>query len=106
MLEEILNMNSQIAVGISINDKATFDRLHWFIKKHKPIVKTVFSPDTDSGMIQDILSLKLGKFYLIYRDAMEHEHLRETLPFHEFMGIVRKNFNLSLVGTVSCSDYS
>lgn len=105
MLEEILNMGSQIAVGISINDTATLDRLQWFIKKHKPIVKTVFTPDRDSGMVQDILSLKPGKFYLIYRDAMEHEDLRETLPFHEFMGIVRKDFNSPLVGTVSCSGF-
>src|SRR5512147_671363 len=40
MLEEILDMGGQIAVGISINDTTAFDRLHLFIKKHKPIVKT------------------------------------------------------------------
>lgn len=105
MLEEILDMGSQIAVGISINDTASFDRLQGFIKKHKPIVKTLFSPNRDSGMIQDILSLKPGKFYLIYRDAIEHEDLSGTLPFHEFMGIVRKDFTSPLVGTVSCSGF-
>jgi radical SAM protein with 4Fe4S-binding SPASM domain len=105
LLEKILNMGRQITVGISINDKGTFDRLRWFIKKHKPIIKTVFSPDRDSGMIQDILSLKPRKFYLIYRDAVMHEGLRETLPFHEFMGIIQKDINSSLVGTVSCSGF-
>jgi len=105
LLEEILNMGSQISVGISINDKATLDRLQGFIKKHKPIVKTVFSSDRDFSMVQDILSLKPAKFYLIYRDSMMHQGLGETLPFHEFMKIVRKNINSSLVGMVSCSGF-
>jgi len=105
LLEEILSMGSRIAIGISINDKAAFDHLQLFIKKHKPIVKTVFNPDRDAGMIQDILSLKPRKFYLIFRDALEREGLRETLPFSEFMGIVQKDLNSSLVGTVSCSGF-
>jgi radical SAM protein with 4Fe4S-binding SPASM domain len=105
LLKEILNMGNQINVGISINDKVTFDHLQGFIKKHKPIVKTVFSPDKDFSMVQDILSLKPTKFYLIYRDAMMHQGLRETLPFHEFMKIVQKDINASLVGTVFCSGF-
>jgi radical SAM protein with 4Fe4S-binding SPASM domain len=104
LLEEILGMDSEITVGISINDKSTFDRLQHFIKEHNPIVKTVFSPDGEPSIIQDILALRPKKFYLIYRDAMEHEGLRKTLPFHEFMGIVQ-NFNSFLAGTVFCSGF-
>jgi radical SAM protein with 4Fe4S-binding SPASM domain len=105
LLEEILDMDSHITVGISINDKATFGRLQEFIKKRKPVIKTVFSPDRDSGMIQDILSLNPERFYLIYRDAMEREGLREARPFHEFMRIAQEEFGSSRVGTVFCSGF-
>ncbi len=105
LLEEILDMKIHVTIGISVNNRATLGHVREFIKKHRPIIKTVFSQDRDIGMVQEILSLKPERFYFIYRDAMDHEGLREALSFHEFMRIVQEEFRSFRVGTVFCSGF-
>jgi radical SAM protein with 4Fe4S-binding SPASM domain len=105
VLREIMKLGKTVTVGISVNDRATLDAVRAFIETRQPVVKTVYHPAIDISMIETILSLGPRRYYLLYRDAMEREGLRETLPFHEFRGIVQKEFSSSLVGTVSCSGF-
>jgi radical SAM protein with 4Fe4S-binding SPASM domain len=105
-LEEILEAESQVNVGISINDRATFDRLKGFLKQHKPIVKTVYNSTIDLMLITDILVLGPKKFYLIYRDVMDPDDLHTSVPFYRFMsGAQRRQYDASNVGTVFCSGF-
>ncbi len=105
MLREIMKLGKIVTVGISVNDRATLDVVRAFIEEQHPIVKTVYRPAIDAGMIETILSLGPQRYYLLYRDIMVHEDLREALPFYEFKRIVQKEFSLSRVGTVSCSGF-
>ena len=71
VLGEIMKLGEAVTVGISVNDRETLEQVRGFIQKHKPVVKTVYSPGMDRGMIEEILSLGPKKFYLIYRDALD-----------------------------------
>lgn len=104
-LERILEIGKHTSVGISVNDRETLQKLRAFIGSHHPVVKTVFSPGLDSGMIDDILALHPKRFYLLYRDAMHQEELRSTVPFHRFIETVRSRYSPERVGTVSCSGF-
>ena len=101
-LREIMRIGEAVAVGISVNDRATLDVVGEFIETRQPIVKTVYHPGIDISMVETILSLGPLRYYLLYRDALDHKGMRETLPFHEFREIVQKKFRSPLVGTVSC----
>jgi radical SAM protein with 4Fe4S-binding SPASM domain len=105
VLEEIVGMGSRVTVGISVNDRETLKRVKRFVQAQKPMVKSVFSGHEDPGMINDILALKPKRFYLIYRDALHHDELRDTVPFHEFAAAVEKHFTNEQVGTVFCSGF-
>jgi radical SAM protein with 4Fe4S-binding SPASM domain len=99
-LAQILRTAKSTAVGISINDRETLTHVKEFIGKHKPVVKTVFRSNLDHGMIADILALRPKKFYLLFRDAMDADDLRETVPFDLFFRTVKKKFNPSVTGMV------
>jgi len=105
VLRDIMGIGEDVTVGISVNDRATLDAVRGFIETQHPIVKTVFHTAIDISMVETILSLGPRRYYLLYRDAMESEGLRQTQPFHEFRGIVQKKFSSPLVGTVSCSGF-
>jgi radical SAM protein with 4Fe4S-binding SPASM domain len=94
-----------VNVGISINDRETFGSLKGFIKQHKPVVKTVYSSTVDLKLITDILRLQPKKFYLIYRDVMDPDDLRTSVPFHRFLSFAQQQYNASNVGTVFCSGF-
>jgi radical SAM protein with 4Fe4S-binding SPASM domain len=104
-LEKIIAIGQQVTVGISINDRETLKQVGEFIRIHRPIVKTVFTPDLDAHMIQTILSLKPRKFYLIYRDAGEGGDLNNTIPFHQYISAIEQRYNPGEVGTVYCSGF-
>jgi radical SAM protein with 4Fe4S-binding SPASM domain len=104
-LEEIAIVEDKITIGISINDRETLDHLREYIKKRRPVVKSVFSSGMDQGLIQDILSLDPQFFYLIYRDALDHKELQDTIPFYQFAEEVQHRFSASNVGTVFCSGF-
>jgi radical SAM protein with 4Fe4S-binding SPASM domain len=105
VLQEIMQIGKDVTIGISVNDRSTLNVVSEFIQKQRPIVKTVYHPAMDSRIAETILSLGPRQYYLLYRDAMEHEDLREALPFYEFREIVQKKFSSPLVGTVSCSGF-
>ena len=79
--------------------------LERFVRKHAPVVKSVFGPAMDTGMIQPILSLGPKKFYLIYRDALDPRELEGHVPFHRFVAAVEQRFDARSVGMVFCSGF-
>jgi radical SAM protein with 4Fe4S-binding SPASM domain len=104
-LSRILETAGKTTVGISINDRETLGHLKTFIKKHKPIVKTVFTDSRDYRIVEEILALKPMKFYLLYRDAMGANDLAGTLPFSRFLAEVREKFDPLIVDMVYCSGF-
>jgi radical SAM protein with 4Fe4S-binding SPASM domain len=103
-LERILATAKRTTVGISINDRDTLDRLQPFISQHQPVVKSVYHPSIDSGFVEKILVLKPARFYLLYRDALDHRELSSSVPFDRFLKTVQEQFGSS-IGTVFCSGF-
>ncbi len=103
-LETISKAGTGVTIGLSINDRQTLDQCSAFIRKRRPVVKSILSPLMDTGMINGILSLEPEKFYLIYRDAGDREDLRDAVPFYQFMQAVQR-YNFKNVGTVFCSGF-
>jgi radical SAM protein with 4Fe4S-binding SPASM domain len=104
-LSRILETTKKTTIGISINDRETLGHLKTFIKKHKPIVKTVFSEGMDYRIVEGILALKPMKFYLLYRDAMGADDLADMQPFSRFLAEIREKFDSLVVNTVYCSGF-
>jgi len=104
-LSRILATAGKTMVGISINDRETLARLKKFIKKHKPVVKTVFTAGMDHRMVEEILALQPKKFYLLYQDAMGANDLAGTQPFPLFLTECRDKRDPSIVDTVYCSGF-
>ncbi len=105
VLEEILKSCGSISIGISINDRKTLERLAGFVRKNKVVVKSIFHPSMDEAFIRDILALRSGKFYLIYRDSLDRRDLNETVPFHQFMSVMQQRLSDPRIGTVFCSGF-
>ncbi len=105
VLEDLLDTGNNVTVGLSINDRESLDRLTGFIQKGRVVVKSVFHPVKDETLIHDILALRPKKIYLIYRDALDRKDLHETVPFHQFVSIVKERFGPSQAGTVFCSGF-
>ena len=105
VLGEIMKLGEAVTAGISINDRETLEQVRGFIQKHKPVVKTVYSTGIDSGMIEEILSLRPKKFYFIYRDALVRRELDKTVPFPRFKAAVEQRFPLHQAGMVYCSGF-
>jgi hypothetical protein len=81
MLEEITRGAAYVTVGVSVNDRETLDDVRGFILANRPVVKTVYGPGINRGIIEEILSLGPKKFYLIYRDELARRDLHLTVPF-------------------------
>jgi radical SAM protein with 4Fe4S-binding SPASM domain len=105
MLAEILASTKNTTVGVSVNDRATFEGLKEFIRKHRPVVKTIFARELDHGMVKDILDLRPKKFYLLYRDAMSSGEMESIVSFDLFHKAVTKKFDPSTTGMVYCSGF-
>lgn len=105
VLEEIAGMGPRVTIGISINDRETLTQTGAFIQARSVVVKSLFHPDMDRGIIRDILSLKPKKYYLIYRDALHRSALAATVPFPQFIEEVERQFASEQTGTVFCSGF-
>ena len=105
ILEEISTIDEKVTVGISINDQETLDRCASIIRKHKLVVKSIFSREMDEGLVKGILALTPKKFYLIYRDAVDRKDVQATLPFHRFIDVVQQRYSIKSIGTVFCSGF-
>ena len=105
LLAELSTMDHELTLGISINDKETFERLKAFMLKHRPVVKSLCTPSLDQALVRDILALRPKNYYLLYRDAMDPGDLTDTLPFHRFLELWRNNYPGELVDLVFCSGF-
>ena len=105
VLEEIAGMGPRVTIGISINDRETLKQTGAFIQARSVVVKSLFRPDMDRGIIRDILSLKPKKYYLIYRDALWQRELAATIPFPQFADAMERQFAPEQVGAVFCSGF-
>ncbi len=104
ILSEIMNLGPTVSVGISINDRKTFEQVRGFIGERHPVVKTVFSRELDRALIEEILSLRPKRFYLLYRDIPDKEDLHEAVPFPVYKAEVEKDFGQQ-VGMVYCGGF-
>ncbi len=103
-LAEIMRRFPGVSVGISVNDRQTLQKLEGFIRKHRPVVKTVFRMTVEQELIDGIIALRPRAYYLLYRDAMDGPGLDESLPFDRFVEEVRGRQGES-VGMVFCSGF-
>ncbi len=104
VLSEIMRRFPGVAVGVSVNDRQTLNGMERFIKKHRPIVKTVFNRTVDEELIGKIIALKTRAYYLLYRDALSPDGLEESLPFDRFLEVVSSRYD-GHAGVVFCSGF-
>jgi radical SAM protein with 4Fe4S-binding SPASM domain len=103
-LAEIMRRFTRATVGVSVNDHATLQDLKRFLRKHRPIVKTVFSRAVDHGLIEQVLALAPRRYYLLYRDALGPGELDGSLSFDRFLEEVGIRYG-SRAGVVFCSGF-
>ena len=103
-LAQIMRRFARVVVGVSVNDHATLQGLERFLRKHRPVVKTVFSRTADHGLIEQVLALAPRRYYLLYRDALGPGELDGSLSFDRFLEEVGSRYG-SRVGVVFCSGF-
>jgi radical SAM protein with 4Fe4S-binding SPASM domain len=103
-LAEIMRRFARVVVGVSVNDHATLKDLGRFLRKHRPIVKTVFTRVVDHGLIEQVLALAPRRYYLLYRDALGPGELDGSLSFDVFLAEVSGRYG-SQIGVVFCSGF-
>jgi radical SAM protein with 4Fe4S-binding SPASM domain len=101
-LAEIMRRFTRATVGVSVNDQATLQGLERFLRKHRPIVKTVFTRAVDHGLIEQVLALAPRRYYLLYRDALDPSELDGSLSFDRFLEEVGIRYG-SRADVVFCS---
>lgn len=104
-LAELMTFFPEVTAGISINDWNAFELLREFMLRYKPVVKSVFSPGMDRDLIDSLLLLNPGRYYLIYRDALDWRELSRTVPFYEFVSACKKDVAPRGGGMVFCSGF-
>jgi radical SAM protein with 4Fe4S-binding SPASM domain len=92
-------------IGISVNDRKISLSVEDFIVKYRPIVKMVAGRVVDAVLVKRLLALKPKQFYLLYRDALNPEQLKDSVPFDQFWRYVQETYDPASVGTVSCSGF-
>jgi radical SAM protein with 4Fe4S-binding SPASM domain len=97
----------QIRIGVSLNSNSVPGKLHEYIIKYKPLLKSVCSKDVsipESG--GHYLSLSHLRYYLLYMDAVCQDDLELSLPFREFFQRLNslKSIHKNLEG-VFCSGF-
>lgn len=105
VLKELCGMGRAVTVGISINDRETFDQLKGFIRQYQPVVKTVSTRRMDNSLVYDILALNPERFYLIYRDTMEQAKLADSVSFPHYRKAIAQDPHSSQIGMVYCSGF-
>jgi radical SAM protein with 4Fe4S-binding SPASM domain len=103
-LAEIMRRFARATVGVSVNDHRTLQELDRFIRKHRPVVKTVFSKAVDHGLIEQVLALAPHSYYLLYRDDLGPAETDGSLPFDQFLADVDSRYG-ARVSVVFCSGF-
>lgn len=76
----------QIRIGVSLNSGSVPGKLHEYIIKHKPLLKSVCSKEaTIPESAGQYLSLPDLRYYLLFMDSVCQDHLKMSLPFCEFL---------------------
>jgi radical SAM protein with 4Fe4S-binding SPASM domain len=105
VLEDLLGTDNNVSIGISINDRKTMERVAGFVRKNEVVVKSVFHQSMDEAFVRDVLALRPKKFYLIYRDDLDHQDPGAIVPFHQFMSVIAERFSSPRIGIVFCSGF-
>lgn len=94
-------------VGISLNSESVAHDLDDLIIQHVSFVKGVVMRDMDvPAALKRYFGRKSPVCYLLYRDAVEADDLRETPPFPEFYSMaMRMKENIRNVDCVYCSGF-
>ncbi|MBI5205177.1 MAG: radical SAM protein [Nitrospirae bacterium] len=103
-LSEIMERFPKANVGISINSRLSFKKIKGFIKKYRPVVKMVFLDDIDIKLLKRILIAGPDRFYLLYPDVLVTGHVKNTMPFPQFLFSVQR-LKLQMTGAVYCSGF-
>jgi radical SAM protein with 4Fe4S-binding SPASM domain len=104
VLEDLLGGGNNVAIGISINDRESLDRLTGFIQMNEVAVKSIFHPALEETFIGDILALRPKTYSMLYRDALDSQDLYECVPFHRFISLVAERQHPQ-ADTVFCSGF-
>jgi radical SAM protein with 4Fe4S-binding SPASM domain len=84
-ISEAHNSN-KIKIGVSLNSNYVDERLHDYIIRYKPLLKTVCSKDTlIPEAIKKYLYLPDIEFYLIFMDILNKNDINNGLPFYEYI---------------------
>jgi radical SAM protein with 4Fe4S-binding SPASM domain len=78
---------SELAIGISLNDKVPVDDLSNYIHEHKPLLKSVcskerFMPET----MEEFIDIPGIRYYAIFMDALHKADLGNCLSFPQYYG--------------------
>lgn len=104
LLSRVIETTKNTIVGLSVNDQQALARLAGFIKHYHPIVKSVFTPELDQELAEEIIALGPKRYYLLYRDVMARGESGPVVSFDRFLKTVHERFGPS-VGTVYCSGF-
>lgn len=103
-LAEIMRRFARATVGVSVNDRRMLENLDRLIRKHRPVVKTVYSKDVDHGLIEQVLALSPRRYYLLYRDVLGTVDDDGSLPFDQFLAVVGARYS-SRLSVMFCSGF-
>ncbi len=85
-----LDKNSMLQIGVSINYEANQSLLD-LIKKHKLWIKSIITrKQTPHREIIEFAKNNGINYYLIYMDAVTEEDLKLSMPFYEFMKLIKE----------------
>ncbi|GAQ94192.1 radical SAM additional 4Fe4S-binding SPASM domain-containing protein [Thermodesulfovibrio aggregans] len=91
-IESLLNIikNSRLQIGISINNEIDQSLLD-LVKKHKLWIKSVVTKNQPFHKELIEFAKKCGiNYYLIYMDALTKKDLELSIPFYEFMELIKE----------------
>jgi radical SAM protein with 4Fe4S-binding SPASM domain len=102
-----LNKNARVQIGISINDGINQSLLD-LIRKHKLWIKSVISrKQTPHREIVKFAKSNGIDYYLLYMDAVTEKDLELSMPFYEFMKLIKELRNqYSGIKPVYCKGFT
>ncbi|MDW7998409.1 MAG: SPASM domain-containing protein, partial [Thermodesulfovibrio sp.] len=97
---------SKVKVGVSINDISDNDLLE-IISDYKLWIKSVIIKDKSPEIRIMEFAKNLGiKYYFIYMDALTEKDLKRTIPFYQFIEMVKElNISFPNIEPVFCKGF-
>ncbi|MFN3740960.1 MAG: radical SAM/SPASM domain-containing protein [Thermodesulfovibrionales bacterium] len=105
ILKDVERLFPKVKIGISLNSKPG-KGLREYIVQHRPVLKSI----VDRRNFVPMWALEFIKsgiiYYLIFRDALSEDELKEVIPFYEFIKEVEIiNSIYSNIKPVYCSGF-